>query len=257
MGYEHDRLAHIAATEMLAGLRRGTAGWATALLGTTSTYGSASPYWPKPDRVFLDRTNSNSLAMEFKPPAQPRREYVTGLGQALTYLDAYTYAALVMPAKSYDGYDIATYMAAQLDRPYLQGAPIALLVYDPDPSALVAVRNLRARATPPATPHAAARDVFWAYWRDLSQYDVFDILSRMIPGRVFDRAFVAYWNRSVMAGRALTWEGVRRTIRGNLRAYQLNSRAYHRGWPSTVSTGRGIRCGQPTFSSDARQSGAA
>ena len=63
--------------------------------------------WPQPDFVCEDNVTNMRYAIEFKPPNQTKREYLTGLGQCLGYLNAHNYSGLVLPEKSDDGFEIA------------------------------------------------------------------------------------------------------------------------------------------------------
>jgi hypothetical protein len=172
--------------------------------------------WPRPDIAFEDPTTGASLALEFKPPGQSKREYVTGIGQAFTYLRDFEYAAVILPRKTVDAFEIAEYFQASLNDSFAQHIPIALFAYERDPTKdddLTALVSLRIRAgEPPPIPKGVGRKVFWAYWRDLSQYDVFDILCEIdrVNRRTFNSAYRQFWKRKMVAGRALTWEGLRR-----------------------------------------------
>ena len=86
MPYNHDLMAHQASAALLGDLRAGKADWSHQRLSKKTTLWQGVTDWPRPDIAFEDRTTRASLAIEFKPPNQAKREYVTGLGQALTYL---------------------------------------------------------------------------------------------------------------------------------------------------------------------------
>jgi len=66
--------------------------------------------WPRPDYVCFDERLNATYALEFKPPEQNKREYVTGLGQALSYLQHHTYSGLIIPFIADDGFKIAEYI---------------------------------------------------------------------------------------------------------------------------------------------------
>lgn len=219
MSLEHDQLAHKAAELLLAQLREGTATWATDRLSPHTTYWHGIADWPRPDGAFEDRSTGASLAIEFKPPSQSKREYVTGLGQVLTYLRSFEFAVLILPRYSYDGFAIADDLMANVQESFATNLPIGLFRYDTDPgnaADLTALVNLRARTgDAPGIPRGLNRQVFWAYWRDLSQYDVLSILTDMdaatrIP---FDQAYRHFWDAQMITGTARTWEGDLRTAK--------------------------------------------
>jgi hypothetical protein len=233
VGIEHNKLAHAAAQLLLAQLRHGNASWATNRLTPHSTYWNRMAAWPRPDAAFEDVSTQSSLAIEFKPPGQPRREYVTGFGQAVTYLQSFEYAALVVPDLAPDGFQIAEYLKDCLVQNHAQTVPMGLFAYKKDPGDSTDLRplvNLRPRTGPaPAVPRNIGRTVFWSYWRDLSNYDLITILTLLDRGnRTFPQAFYLFWNRFMVTGRAETWEGrSRKPQKNNARNFnsqRLNTR---------------------------------
>jgi hypothetical protein len=216
MSVEHNRMAHASAKSLLEDLRRGAAQWTTDRLTPSTVYWQGILDWPRPDAAFQDSTTGAACAFEFKPPSQTKREYVTGLGQALTYLRFFEFSALILPSYSADGYKIAEFISAVIVEAPGGPLPIGLFSYDDDPSQLSALHALSARhGAVPGIPRGIGRQVFWAYWRDLSQYDLFYILDEMAanPSITFTSAFDKYWVRCVVAGQARKWNGTFRTTR--------------------------------------------
>lgn len=214
MSMRHNQLSHGMGALLLQQLRAGGAGagWASGFLTTSTTKWAGMKHeWPQPDQAFQDKTNDVSLAVEFKPPNHAKGEYVRGLGQCLTYLNDFTYAALVVASVADDGMSIGDYLRATIALPELDNAPIAVFVYDrdpADPADLRPIRNLKARtgALPPL--RTKRNGVFWAYWRDLSAHDLFWLLRYMDRySKRFDEAYKAFWTQALMKGKALTWEG--------------------------------------------------
>ena len=214
MAFQHNFMAHEVSTLLLDQLRTGNANaWATSKLTKKTTLWQGKADWPRPDIAFEDRTKGSSFAIEFKPPNHPKREYVTGLGQAITYLSDFEFSGLVVPNLSADGFDIGSYLLNLLDRE-LTTLPIALFTYDLDPKGFVVRRKLKTRKSPPSRiPKGVGRDVFWGYWRDLSQFDLYHLLllaDRKRESSSFDDVFRRFWNSFAVTGRARTWEGRRR-----------------------------------------------
>ncbi len=209
MSYQHNLMAHQVATELLQQLRSGRALWAHPRLTVRATLWQGMSDWPRPDIAFEDLSSSASLALEFKPPNQPKREYVTGLGQALTYLNEFEFAGLVVPERAGDGLEIGRYLSGLLGG-LLNALPIALLTYGQTPSALRVLQPLKDRLSPPSTiPAGIGRNVFWGYWRDLSSYDLLSMLTLADAPRhcSFKGAFGRFWRDFAVRGRAQTWEG--------------------------------------------------
>ena len=70
------------------------------------------------------------------------------------------------------------------------------------------MRPLKSRASSPQIPRGIGRKVFWGYWRDLSNFDLFELLrlSDQMDGQGFDKIFQRYWREFATKGLALTWE---------------------------------------------------
>lgn len=109
----HDILAFAIAQEAVRRVAASTAPW-NALFSPTS-YITSSRSWPVPDFVIVDPANDVTIGAEFKPPQQTKREYLTGLGQAVAYTRDFHYGMLVLPTIADDGYPIATHVASILD----------------------------------------------------------------------------------------------------------------------------------------------
>lgn len=216
MSFEHDHMAHESAKALLAAMRQGGAAWCVPRLTSTVTYWQGVSDWPRPDKAFEDTTTGATFAVEFKPPGQVKREYVTGLGQVYTYLRMFEYAALVLPSKAADGFRIGDYVKATIEQEFAATAPVALFEYETSPEILVPLVALRPRNTPFAAPNRGGRDVFWAYWRELSPFEVLDILTRIDHrNTTFNSAFSWFWRSKLRKGRARLWEGTYRRAKRN------------------------------------------
>lgn len=216
MSAQHNLMAHEVSTILLRELRTGNAEWATPRLSKKSTLWQGFQDWPKPDIAIEDRDHNSSFALEFKPPNHQRREYITGLGQAITYLRNFEFSGLVVPEFSSDGFQIASYLD-DLIKAELSDLALALFQYEPIGRKLTYLRPLRRRlSTQPALVQSGQRP-FWGYWRDLSHSDVFDLLSLIDKkeGEGFGSVFAHFWQDIVIGGRAKTWEGKPRNIRGS------------------------------------------
>ncbi|MFN8891528.1 MAG: hypothetical protein ACK530_01965 [Alphaproteobacteria bacterium] len=213
MGIEHNFMALELSSVLLSQLRTGQAGsWATNRLSDKSILWQGIADWPRPDVAFEDKSTTATLALEFKPPNQTKREYVTGLGQMITYLADFEFAGLVLPEKSNDGFEIARYIEGVISRD-LSELPIALFSYDKSISNLTVLRKLQPRLAPLTVAPAGARPrTFWAYWRDLSNFDLLEIM-RIIDVRSqssFDTNYDNFWKNFAVKGKARTWEGTSR-----------------------------------------------
>lgn len=232
MGTEHNLLAQRASSLLLAQLRTEQASWARVAGFTSRTvYGTSLTDWPRPDAAFVDRAADVGMALEFKPPGQSKREYLTGLGQALSYLDRYHFAVLILPSRAGDGFEIAAYVRRLLEHQFAGSLPVALLVYESDPGDagdLTPVVELRPRSgNTSGLSHAPTGEMFWAYWRDASQHDVFHILrfiDRSSQG-TFEMGYRTFWRKLLARGAARTWEGeTRKAYTSSYPQHRLNTR---------------------------------
>ena len=213
MGIEHNFMALELSSVLLTQLRTGQAGnWATTRLSDKSTLWQGIADWPRPDVAFEDKNTKATLALEFKPPNQTKREYITGLGQMITYLADFEFAGLVIPEKSDDGFGIAKYIKELISRD-LKELPVVLFSYDKAVSNLSVLHKLKPRVVPLTIAPAGTRPrTFWAYWRELSNFDLFELL-RIIDRSTtpsFEANFGQFWKEYAAKGKARTWEGAAR-----------------------------------------------
>jgi hypothetical protein len=221
MSFEHNQLAYEATAKLLRQVRDGQATWLNGVTQLTSSTGYWHGFaeWPRPDGMFEDRSTNTTLAIEFKPPGHQKAEYVRGLGQAVTYLRAFDYAVIVVPRLAVDKFPIANYLADTLKQSFSSTLPIGVFSYEQGASDLASLLDLRIRqGEPPQDRIGVERTVFWAYWRDLSNYDLLDIIVQMDSRQQdFDKAFQEFWDNKLSKGLAKTWEGT------NRKPYSANS----------------------------------
>lgn len=217
----HNLLAFQASQWMLSGLRVGSTAWTVPDITSAVTLSSSFESWPRPDAVLYDASARRSLAVEFKPPGHGKREYVTGLGQCMTYLNSYDYAVLVTPVSSRDGFGIADYLASTVNAAPLASAPLGILAFDLGPSTDMRVVVPVRRRTTPITHVPSVRLKFWGYWRDLSNHDVLRILRLVDDHRNFEKAWREFWAKDLSVGKARMWNG------RNRKSYAASSKASH------------------------------
>lgn len=213
----HDVLAYAIGTEAVRRVRAGLGPWNTIF--SADSYVTASRSWPMPDFVLVDTSNGLTAAAEFKPPKQSKREYLTGLGQAVAYARDFDYGLLILPTIADDGYQIAAHVKSVLTQPPFAAAPVGVLSYDPavlSPAspAFLELHFFMARTGRPSNP-ANLDQSFYAKWREMSPeeafwYLVFSYEEKQNPsattGTVRDRAFDKLWTR-IQAGKVHHWAG--------------------------------------------------
>src|SRR6188508_1175096 len=118
----HNTLAFALAEEAIRQIRQGGAPWDVVF--SANVYTGASRQWPLPDFIIFDADTKNSMAGEFKPPDQTKREYLTGLGQAIAYTRDFSYGMLVVPAVADDDNPIARHIQEVLDQDEMANVPV-------------------------------------------------------------------------------------------------------------------------------------
>lgn len=204
----HDVLAFAVAGEAVRRIRHADPIWATIF--SPATFASSARAWPVPDFVLTDAANGITAAGEFKPPDQTKREYLTGLGQAIAYTEQFTHGILVVPTVADDNYPIGEHIQRILDQEVLGQVPVALLQYDPaaispQNAAFDVLRPLGPRqGAGPAVAAGRVGSSFWAKWRDISLqetgkyleclYDAGRVVTPADGRSVGERGFEQLWN---------------------------------------------------------------
>jgi len=133
---------------------------------------TSSSEWPEPDFVFDDQEKL-TYGFEFKPPEQVRREYIMGVGQALTYLNHFSHSTLILPTRA-ENFEIAHYVSDLVQNIPLK---IGVITYEPED-----IRQLKILVPYPKEPvgplerKATVGKVFWAFWMDQSIHEFYLML---------------------------------------------------------------------------------
>jgi hypothetical protein len=213
----HDVLAFAVGTEAVRRVRAGLGPWNTIF--SADSYVTASRVWPVPDFVLVDTTNNLTIGAEFKPPQQSKREYLTGLGQAVAYSRDFDYGLLILPTFADDGYPIADHVQSVLLETPFENAPVGLLSYDPtilssSNPGFKEVHFFERRIGSPSHP-ASHDQSFYAKWREMGPEEIFAYLScsydeirhpSSSTGTIRDIAFNKLW-KEIQAGKLHHWGG--------------------------------------------------
>ncbi|HTW43181.1 MAG TPA: hypothetical protein VMD79_12785 [Solirubrobacteraceae bacterium] len=240
----HDVLAYAVAQQIVRDIRAGDPQWSPVFSPTVHTAGARG--WPIPDFVLQDAASGEAGAAEFKPPDQTKREYLTGLGQAVAYTRDFHYSLLVVPDVADDDFQIGAYLQDVLTQSVTSPLPVGLVEYDPRTLSsaradLLIRRPLTARAGGFAR-RPPVESSFYAKWRDASPQELARFLellyeegrkphqARSIRDRAFDRLWV-----EMTSGRTLHWGGQPRRVTNrasNREAWGKNYRNFvtHIGW---------------------------
>lgn len=254
----HDVLAYAVARELVSRVRASEAPWSDVL--SAKSYITASRSWPIPDFVLVDETQRLAVGAEFKPPLQSKREYLTGLGQAIAYARDFDYGLLVVPTIADDGYPIAEHIATVLRQPAMSTVPVGLIAYDPSylspSSATFEPLHMFSRRLDKPAVRARLENSFYAKWREASPQEILALLDHSYeemrhasdPAKsVRERAWDRVW-LDIQAGNLHHWAGKPRKYKNtqkNKTAVWKNYRNFpvHVGWvdPGGALTTEGLR----------------
>ena len=229
MAQEHDQGAEKTGGFILSQIRKGDVSYKQVFSPSMRRIGDWG--WPRPDFVCFDDEKECSYALEYKPPMQSKREYVCGLGQSITYLQHHTYSGLIIPKIADDGFPIADYIKSVLQSDVMANSPISLYTYNPKTFDVEILRQITSvRTGAKITPSEEADKTFWCWWRDMSHYELYDLLSLSFiygdyEGDAYtDRIFPEFWNRLVNH-KTKTFEGKYRKVQdGSKGSYKQNYR---------------------------------
>jgi hypothetical protein len=240
----HDLLAFSVAQTLVQDIRAGHSDWSAVFSANVHTAGARG--WPVPDFVIQDDDAGDAAAAEFKPPDQTKREYLTGLGQAVGYTKDFHYSLLVVPTVADDNFPIAHYLNEVLTQSVADSLPVGLVKYDPkslsESRADVQLLRPLSPRTGTFVGRPAVESSFYAKWRDASPNELGKLLEYLYeegraldPARsVRDRAFERLWD-DMTHGRTLHLQGQPRKIRdtpANREGWGKNYRNFvtHIGW---------------------------
>ena len=133
--------------------------------------------FPKPDAILIDRAKNSDkvIAFEFKPPHCDKREYITGIGQSLSYYDAYPFSYLIIPDVTIDSINIPEFIIRIIEK---SNIPLGLIKYDITNYEIDILKN----SSPNFNLNEELRnDIIeksspWSFWMDTSIEEVAQIL---------------------------------------------------------------------------------
>ena len=138
---------------------------------------SVVPSFPRPDMVFISREKipKPPIAFEFKPPNAVKREYLTGLGQAISYLNNYPYSYLILPDQKIDNVYLPSYFSEIIDISNLKIGLISYNIRSIKPKIeKEAIINSKINIEKIIADHNDTRS--WAYWRETTPEEVLGML---------------------------------------------------------------------------------
>jgi hypothetical protein len=217
MGANHDLLADKAGRAIINKITTRETNWGQVFSSNIKKAGDFG--WPRPDYVCYDYDLNQSVAFEFKPPNHSKREYLTGLGQTLSYLQKHHYSGLILPT-IVEGINLAEQISSILSLDVFAKHHIAVIGYDDrtleaDPNNSIQLfKRIEDERTGEIIDNNLSQ-TYWCWWRDISHYEVFQLLNILDKyscetGDIYSNyAWPEFW--SLMVNRQTkNWEGTPR-----------------------------------------------
>ncbi len=233
MGTIHDDLAVLCGDDILSKIRQGDPDFKQIF--SDKMIRSADWDWPRPDYVCVDEELECSYAIEFKPPFQTKREYLTGLGQAISYLQKHLYSGLVVPRVSDDGFQISKFISDTLTADEFKDVAVSL--YDYDPSDVYAGVNIlrgidheRVCESINAVTGDKAK-TFWCWWRECSQYELLDLLELAFryndkEGDIYTTKIYPDFHERLVDKKTYKWDGKPRNKKDSAKSAKSEKQNY-------------------------------
>ena len=215
MGEYHDHVASLCGDNILTKIRSGDSDFKQIFSLNVVRTGSWD--WPRPDYVCYDEDLHATYALEFKPPAQSKREYLCGLGQSLSYLQQHTYSGLIVPREADDGFKIGDFICKTLSAPEFKDVGTSLYAYDPADYSLSLLRPIKTKRSfaSAVVSTADSTKTFWCWWRDMSQYELFLLLRLSFikneeKGDIYSDYIYPEFYKKMVSKKTLQWDGSHR-----------------------------------------------
>lgn len=231
MSIQHDELASSLCNRITNKIRNQENEWKQIFSPKLFRIGDWS--WPRPDYICQDQQLGVTYAFEFKPPKQTKREYLTGLGQAIAYLDKHNYSAIVLPKYSDDGFEISDYISKVLKDKMYANLPLSIFEYDGNPSEpeITPVRKIEKLREVKPSESIVIQETFWCWWRDMSQYELFMLLElsdkyRNIKDDIYTNNIWPEFADALFNGKTKDWGNNFRNKRFTKESYKSEKQNY-------------------------------
>ncbi len=233
MGANHDLLADKAGRAIISKIVARFDNWGQVFSDNLSKAGDFS--WPRPDYVCFDYDLDQSIAFEFKPPNHAKREYLTGLGQTLSYLEKHHYSGIILPT-IVEGYYIAQHLTNILSLDVFSRHYIAVIGYDEktlesDPLNSIQLFKPIEHERTGEIVSEHINQTYWCWWRDISHYEIFTLLNLLDKfanqlGDIYTHyAWPEFW-QLMISRKTRTWEGIGRIKTDNNTNYKSEKQNY-------------------------------
>ncbi|MBD3213357.1 MAG: hypothetical protein GF311_12180 [Candidatus Lokiarchaeota archaeon] len=140
------------------------------------------PIFPKPDIVLLglSKEPKAQIAFEVKPPHAVKREYLTGLGQTISYLLTFPLVYIVLPLEVIDGVNIPKFIKNIIEKSDLKAGIIGYNIATYEPKIIkkaelekkIDIKRLEEKII-------SLRPRSWLFWMDTSLEELGQMLMKI------------------------------------------------------------------------------
>ena len=229
MGELHDDLSTFYGNKILNGIRTKDDNFKQIFSPSIIRVGDWD--WPRPDYVCFDEKLNATYALEFKPPFQSKREYLTGLGQSLSYLQKHTYSGLIIPHIADDGFPIAKFIANTLSSPEFTDIGTSLYEYNYSSNSIRILKPILSIRKSFNTIKQSNTETFWCWWRDMSHYELYDLLNLSFfyaenAGDIYTKNIYPEFYDMMIKGHTKQWDGSPRRKNESEKSYKSEKQNY-------------------------------
>jgi len=170
MSVYHHRAAQIVSNQILYSWRNKDK-WINPFV-SNNIQQTASPHnFPSPDALFQDYSKKTKISLEFKPYTETKRGIMTGVGQAIAYLNK-SHASILVCSSVVDDFKMGDYLVKTFNKFIYGKLPVALFTYDGEnlENLKLAVDidpNLFNKNELSQVPFRGSGLPYFAFWRDL------------------------------------------------------------------------------------------
>ena len=179
MRLTHDEQSRICCDELLSKWRSSEPNWTNIFIKNDIHYVGGSLDFPSPDRSFYSDKTQCRIAIEFKPSTESKRGILTGLGQAIAYLNKNNNSAsyLICPNKV-ENFEIGSFMENLFKKKIFEKLPIGLITFDPKNLQKIKIRcNIANSFGIQKTIERNINRNYWAAYRDSYPYATYYLLN--------------------------------------------------------------------------------
>ena len=170
MSVYHHRAAQIVSDQILYSWRNKDK-WMNPFI-SNNVQQSASPHdFPSPDSLFQDHSKKTKISLEFKPYTETKRGVMTGVGQAIAYLNK-SHASILVCSSVVDDFKMGDYLIKTFNKFIYGKLPVALFTYDGEKlENLKLAVDIDPKLFTPSNlkqiPFGGTGAPYFAFWRDL------------------------------------------------------------------------------------------